>query len=177
MKREFEIDIGMVLSEESSGTNAVALSMKLKYAIYTHCDQHYCKFLQRYIFYCVPLQVFEEIIGYLAVTTTERIMIKELIAITNLMSYRLINEFKQRRKQNVVPGASNIKLNHRQLNILKLISEGMTDKAISVETGLSFATIQYHKKNIYRKLGVNSSTEAVIKALKLNLISLDQITC
>lgn len=77
----------------------------------------------------------------------------------------------------MAPEISSIKLNHRQVNILKLISKGMTDKAISVETGLSFATIQYHKKNIYRKLGVNSCTEAVIKALKLNLISLDQITC
>lgn len=174
LKEEDIIKQGMNLSEDSSGTNAVALSIKLKKPIYTNSDQNYCKFLKKYNFYCTPLWIYKEIIGYLAIITTER-MSTELIAITDLMAYKVANEYKLGLKDNLTPGSNNVSLSDKQRNILRLIARGMTDKAISVETGLCFATIQYHKRNIFKKLGACSSTEATIKALKLNLIFLDEI--
>ncbi|WP_242855583.1 helix-turn-helix transcriptional regulator [Ruminiclostridium josui] len=68
-------------------------------------------------------------------------------------------------------------LNKKQLNILRLIAMGVPDKTIALEEGITINTVKYHKKSIYKKLGVECSAQAVIKCLKLNLMSIDDIDC
>jgi len=64
-------------------------------------------------------------------------------------------------------------LSERELAVLRLAAQGLTNKAIAVELGLSDRTIQGHLANIYGKLAVASRTEAVTKALKLGWLVLD----
>lgn len=165
-----------MFTEESSGTNAISMSMEHKSAVHTYPGQHYCEFLRKSHIYCIPLLTGKDIIGYLSVIAVEQPISSEMILITDLLSYKLSNEFKKNLIEKEVCVDSDVKLSARQIEIFKLIARGMTDKAISLETGLSFVTVRYHKKNIYRKLAATSSVEAVVKALKLNLIMLDQIT-
>ena len=54
---------------------------------------------------------------------------------------------------------------------------GVPDKSIALEEGITINTVKYHKKSIYKKLEVECSAQAVIKCLKLNLISIDEIDC
>lgn len=63
-------------------------------------------------------------------------------------------------------------LSERELEILRLAGEGMTNKAIGVALSISDRTVQGHLANIYGKLGVGSRTEAVTRALKLGWIVL-----
>ncbi|MDZ7898623.1 MAG: response regulator transcription factor [Arcicella sp.] len=49
--------------------------------------------------------------------------------------------------------------------ILELLVKGMSYKMIAAECKISFSTVNFHLKNIYRKLHVNSATEAVIQAV------------
>jgi DNA-binding NarL/FixJ family response regulator len=64
-------------------------------------------------------------------------------------------------------------LTERELEVLRLAAQGLTNKAIAAELGLSDRTVQGHLANIYGKLAVASRTEAVTKALKLGWLVLD----
>lgn len=61
-------------------------------------------------------------------------------------------------------------LTERQVNILKLVSQGFSSKEISEKLDISYYTVTTHIKNIYSKLQVNSRTEALHEAMKLGLL-------
>jgi two-component system, NarL family, response regulator LiaR len=65
-------------------------------------------------------------------------------------------------------------LTERERDILQLASSGLTNKGIGAKLSISDRTVQGHLASIYAKLGVNSRTEAVTKALQLNIIQLEQ---
>ncbi|MCJ7626130.1 MAG: helix-turn-helix transcriptional regulator, partial [Anaerolineaceae bacterium] len=52
-------------------------------------------------------------------------------------------------------------LSDRELEILRLISEGYSDREIASQLYLSLNTIKWHNRQIYAKLGVSSRTGAV----------------
>jgi len=64
-------------------------------------------------------------------------------------------------------------LTPREIAILRLAAQGLTNKAIGREVGISGRTVQGHLANIYGKLGVASRTEAVTEALKRGWIVLE----
>jgi len=64
-------------------------------------------------------------------------------------------------------------LSERELDVLRLAGQGLTNKAIGVELGISDRTVQGHLANVYGKLGVASRTEAVTRALKMGWIVLE----
>lgn len=65
-------------------------------------------------------------------------------------------------------------LSEREIDVLRLAAEGLTNKAIGQTLQISDRTVQGHLASIYGKLGVASRTEAVTKALKLGWIVLDK---
>ena len=50
--------------------------------------------------------------------------------------------------------------------MLRLLAEGMSNKAIGGALGVSPRTVNFHLDNIFSKLGVASRTEAVVYALR-----------
>jgi len=56
-------------------------------------------------------------------------------------------------------------LTPREKQILELLSRGLAYKQIASELNLSMGTIQTHVNRIYKKIHVNSRTEAVVKYL------------
>ncbi len=66
-------------------------------------------------------------------------------------------------------------LNVRQKQVLIRMAKGMTVYAISRDLGISENTIRFHKKNIFEKLDVNCTVEAVVKAIKQNYIKLNDV--
>ena len=64
-------------------------------------------------------------------------------------------------------------LSNRELEILRLAAQGMTNKTIGATLALSDRTIQGHLAHIYDKLGVAGRTEAVTEALKKGWIVLE----
>jgi len=62
-------------------------------------------------------------------------------------------------------------LSEREIEVLQLIGEGLTNQEISSRLYLSLNTIKAHTRNIYGKLGVNSRTQAVAKARTLGILS------
>ena len=62
------------------------------------------------------------------------------------------------------------KLSVREKEVLKYLVEGFSYKMIADRCQVSFETIKTYIKRIYEKLHVASMTEAVVKALKENLV-------
>ncbi len=52
-------------------------------------------------------------------------------------------------------------LNVRELQILRLIEEGMVNKDVSAMLGIGLDTVKWHLKNAYKKLGVATRTGAI----------------
>lgn len=58
----------------------------------------------------------------------------------------------------------------KEINLLRGLAEGLTNKQLADTTFLSVNTVKTHLKSIYRKLMVNNRSEAVAKAKNKNLI-------
>jgi len=72
-------------------------------------------------------------------------------------------------------GSGSNELRKRELEVLKLTARGMSNKQISSELNITDNTVGTHLVNIFRKLRVESRTEAALYALKEGLISTDDI--
>jgi DNA-binding NarL/FixJ family response regulator len=66
-------------------------------------------------------------------------------------------------------------LHPRELEILTLTAKGLSNKAIATNLVISERTVQAHLVNIFRKLNVNSRTEAVLQGLKMGWVTLDNL--
>ena len=62
-------------------------------------------------------------------------------------------------------------LSEREIEILRLLAEGLTNQKIGGKLYLSLNTVKAHTRNIYGKLGVNSRTQAAARARALGLLS------
>lgn len=63
-----------------------------------------------------------------------------------------------------------IELTDSEQKVLELLVRGLSYKLIADELKISYPTVNFHLKNIYRKLHVNSATEAISKALQNKLV-------
>ena len=64
-----------------------------------------------------------------------------------------------------------ISLSEREIGIVVLIAEGLTNQQIADQLFLSNHTINTHRKNIMAKLGVKNTAGIVMYAVKTNLVS------
>jgi LuxR family maltose regulon positive regulatory protein len=61
-------------------------------------------------------------------------------------------------------------LNERELDVLQLIAEGLTNPEIASRLYLALNTVKSHTRNIYGKLGVHNRTQAVTRARALGVL-------
>ena len=54
----------------------------------------------------------------------------------------------------------------RELDVLRLLSEGLTDKEIGEQLYLSVTTVRYHVNNMISKTGASSRTELAVNAVR-----------
>jgi DNA-binding NarL/FixJ family response regulator len=63
-----------------------------------------------------------------------------------------------------------VALSRRENNILELVAQGLSNREMAEALSISRLTVECHTKNIYRKLAVNSRTEAVYTARTRGLL-------
>jgi DNA-binding NarL/FixJ family response regulator len=63
-------------------------------------------------------------------------------------------------------------LTRRELSVLRLVAQGLGNKEIASELGISTHTVKYHLASLLAKLGVHSRTEAVTIGLRRGLVPL-----
>ena len=70
------------------------------------------------------------------------------------------------------PGLPYEELTQRELQVLQLAADGMSNKEIADELHITEKTAKNHIANIFSKLQVNDRTQAVLYALRKGLVSL-----
>jgi DNA-binding NarL/FixJ family response regulator len=61
------------------------------------------------------------------------------------------------------------KLSVRELEVLRLIKKGKTNREIAQLLNISFNTVKTHVDNIFGKLNVKNRTQAAMKAIQKNI--------
>lgn len=64
----------------------------------------------------------------------------------------------------------NFNLTDRELEVLVLMAEGLTNQQSAAKLSISQSTLKFHMNNIYQKLGVQTRSEALVLAAKNNLV-------
>jgi DNA-binding NarL/FixJ family response regulator len=81
------------------------------------------------------------------------------VPMTSQIARRLIESFRKRAKGE----DESLNLSAREGQILQLVSQGHSNKLIADKLGMSFETVCTHLKRVFKKLQVNSRTEAAIR--------------
>jgi DNA-binding NarL/FixJ family response regulator len=64
-------------------------------------------------------------------------------------------------------------LSPREMEVLKLVAEGLSNKEIAAQLGLVVGTVKIHVANIFAKLGVSDRTQALVTAVKRGIIDIE----
>jgi two-component system, NarL family, response regulator len=72
----------------------------------------------------------------------------------------------------LVQRMSNPELSERELDVLRLMAQGMSNLEIGTTLHIGESTVKSHVNRILSKLGVNDRTQAVIIAIKRGIVSL-----
>ncbi|HRF97981.1 MAG TPA: response regulator transcription factor, partial [Aggregatilineales bacterium] len=73
--------------------------------------------------------------------------------------------------EHIFPAIPHIHLTPRELDVLKGVVEGMSNKEIAHALGMTIRTVKFHLDNIFSKLGVASRTAAALFAVQHGLLS------
>ncbi|MBM4443868.1 MAG: response regulator transcription factor [Chloroflexi bacterium] len=87
---------------------------------------------------------------------------------------KVLNRFMAGNKKTVAARSAEI-LSDREKEILKLAARGLSNADIAEELCLSIRTVQGHLGHIFNKLQVGSRTEAVVRALKEEWVTLEDV--
>ena len=85
---------------------------------------------------------------------------------TRYLSQRALESFISQQQEEEKPDI----LTATETEIIRAIAQGKTTKEITAERFSSIHTVTTHRKNIFRKLGINTAHEAVKYALRAGLI-------
>jgi DNA-binding NarL/FixJ family response regulator len=66
-------------------------------------------------------------------------------------------------------------LSDREMEMMKLLATGMSNKEIAEKLCLSLRTVKAHMSNIFTKMNVASRSEALVESLKKGLLTLEDI--
>ena len=90
---------------------------------------------------------------------------------------RLLAAFPVDQPAQAVPSESQVPesglvepLSERELEVLELIAEGLTNQEIASRLFVSLNTVKAHTRNVYGKLDVHSRTQALTRARALGIL-------
>lgn len=107
------------------------------------------------------------------VATAVRAVMSGQSLISPAMASKLLTEFttlaKKADERQAVPTP---RLTDRELEVLKLVAQGMSNREIAAELYISENTVKNHVRNILEKLHLHSRMEAVVYAVREKLLDI-----
>ena len=169
------LEPGFCFAETHAGTNAAALSVKTGEPARTAPRQNYCSLLSGCTLYSVPAPA-EHLSVILSLITTQKQLSDWPVALLRQLICSMDLALRQTPPPPCQACRPAIRLTARQRAVLQYITQGMTDRQISLKLHISQETVRYHKKNLYRLLNAENAVQMAVTALRLGLLSLEEIS-
>ena len=106
-------------------------------------------------------------------SATGEYVINEQLLDKPYVAARVLEQFRSATASELAPTGASVPLTDRELQILRKVSDGMTNAEIGYALGISAQTVKNHVTSILRKLAVNDRTQAVVTALKRGWLSIE----
>src|SRR5690606_9716408 len=90
-----------------------------------------------------------------------------------VMARKLLDNLSGRERR-MERGGEDDFLTPRELDVLKWMVKGLSNKEIAEQLFISDKTVKIHVSNIFKKLGVKSRSQAIIYAIQHELVELEQ---
>jgi DNA-binding NarL/FixJ family response regulator len=107
-------------------------------------------------------------------SATGEYVINEQLLDRPYVAARVLEQFRAASAAGLAPVAAYAPLTDRELEILRKVSDGMTNAEIGYALGISPQTVKNHVTSILRKLAVNDRTQAVVMALRRGWLTIDE---
>ena len=116
----------------------------------------------------------DQLIALIERAATGEYVINEQLLAKPYVAARVLEQFRTATAADLAPASAFAPLTDRELEILKKVSDGMTNAEIGFALGISAQTVKNHVTSILRKLSVNDRTQAVVLALRRGWLSIDE---
>jgi NarL family two-component system response regulator LiaR len=77
-----------------------------------------------------------------------------------------------RQRERQAPGATGADLTLRERELLNLMAQGLSNQEIATELTIAMPTVKFHVTNVLKKLKADNRTEAVLVALRSQIVDL-----
>lgn len=100
-------------------------------------------------------------------------VINEQLLTKPYVAARVLDQFRNNQATDTALSSAFMPLTERELEILRKVSNGMTNAEIGYALGISPQTVKNHVTSILRKLAVNDRTQAVVTALRRGWLTIE----
>ncbi|MGD8751315.1 MAG: response regulator transcription factor, partial [Anaerolineales bacterium] len=90
--------------------------------------------------------------------------------LSGVVAAKILKEFSQPTSQSSEENGIVEKLTAREIDILQLVVEGMTNKEIAITLTISENTVKIHLRNILEKLHLQNRIQAAVYAVRQGLV-------
>lgn len=149
----------------------MGLSLLLREPVWTLPHQNYSTALKRFALYGVPPAEELPFLGLALIAEKSRPP-EWIFALLRQMAHSIALECAGPVPQRIL---APVELTARQKAVLLCIARGITDQAAALDLGVSLDTVRYHKKRLYRALNADSGVKAVVNALLMGCLTLEEI--
>jgi DNA-binding NarL/FixJ family response regulator len=115
----------------------------------------------------------DDLIVLIKRSATGEYVINEQLLDKPYVAARVLEQFRSATTSDLAPTSAFAPLTDRELEILRKVSDGLTNAEIGYALGISAQTVKNHVTSILRKLAVNDRTQAVVTALRRGWLSID----
>lgn len=113
--------------------------------------------------------------GYVLKDSDSEILRKAIFSVYNGEKYyqsELVPLMKEKLESNSLKQNDENILTRREMEVLKLLTEGLFNKEIAYHLSISEKTVKNHVSNIFKKIYVSDRTQAAVYAIKNNIVEL-----
>lgn len=113
--------------------------------------------------------------GYVLKDSDSDILRKAIFTVYNGENYiqsELVPLMKEKLENKNTKISYDSMLTKREMEVLKLLTEGLFNKEIAYKLTISEKTVKNHVSNIFKKISVSDRTQAAVYAIKNNIVEL-----
>ncbi|MDY0885538.1 LuxR C-terminal-related transcriptional regulator [Dongia soli] len=106
---------------------------------------------------------------------------RQRIAAAAGSDHEMVEQYLAKLAALLVPASINVDasqrsgLSSRELEVLRLLSDGLSNRDLSRKLSISHDTVKWHLKNIFGKLGVDNRAQAILTAQRLRLVDIRRL--